>query len=183
VGVHPHEAKEFDDEARTLLEELIGRPRVVAVGECGLDYHYMNSERDVQRAVFAEQAATARSRRMPATIHVRGDEPNAYEELLDIWLAETRGEIEGVLHCYTGILTFKNDRGLREIAKALPLERLMVETDAPLLAPQGFRGKRNEPAHVSVVGETLAALRAIPVEDVARITSENARTLFRLDDA
>ncbi len=202
VGVHPHEAKEFDDEARALLEELIGRPRVVAVGECGLDYHYMNSEREVQRAVFAEQAATARSRRMPATLHVRGDEPNAYEELLDIWLAETRSEIEGVLHCYTGtlefaqraieagfyisfsgILTFKNDRGLREVAKALPLERLMVETDAPLLAPQGFRGKRNEPAHVSVVGETLAALHAMPVEEVARITSENARTLFRLDDA
>ncbi len=92
VGVHPHEAKEFDDEARALLEELIGRPRVVAVGECGLDYHYMNSDREVQRAVFAEQAATARSRRMPATIHVRGDEPNAFEELLDIWQTETRGE-------------------------------------------------------------------------------------------
>jgi TatD DNase family protein len=185
VGVHPHEAKDLDDEARALLDELIGRPRVVAVGECGLDYHYMNSEREVQRAVFAEQAATARSKRMPATIHVRGDEPNAFEELLDIWLAETRGEVEGVLHCYTfsGILTFKNDRGLREVAKALPLERLMVETDAPLLAPQGFRGKRNEPAHVGMVGEVLAALRAMPVEEVARATSENARTLFRLDEA
>jgi len=202
VGVHPHEAVELDDEARTLLDELLGRPRVVAVGECGLDYHYMNSEREVQRAVFAEQAATARSRRMPATVHVRGDEPNAFEELLDIWLAETRGEADGVLHCYTGtlefaqraieagfyisfsgILTFKNDRGLREVAKALPLERLMIETDAPLLAPEGFRGKRNEPAHVRAAGEVLAAIRAMPVEEVARITSENARTLFRLDDA
>jgi TatD DNase family protein len=202
VGVHPHEAKELDDEARQLLEGLIGRPRVVAVGECGLDYHYMNSDREVQRAVFAEQAATARSRRMPATIHVRGDEPNAFEELLDIWRTETRGEIEGVLHCYTGslefarraieagfyisfsgILTFKSDRGLRQVAKALPLERLLVETDAPLLAPQGFRGKRNEPAHVALVGETLAALHAVPVEEVARATSQNARALFRLDDA
>ncbi len=201
VGVHPHEAKEFDDEARALLEELIGRPRVVAVGECGLDYHYMNSDREVQRAVFAEQAATARSRRMPATIHVRGDEPNAFEELLDIWQTETRGEVEGVLHCYTGtlefarraievgfyisfsgILTFKNDRGLKEVAKALPLERLMVETDAPLLAPEGFRGKRNEPAHVALVGEVLAALHEMPAEEVARTTSENARTLFRLGD-
>ena len=201
VGVHPHEAKDFDDEARTLLEELIARPRVVAVGECGLDYHYMNSDREVQRSVFAEQAATARTRKMPATIHVRGDEPNAYEELLDIWLAETRREVEGILHCYTGtlefaqraiaagfyvsfsgILTFKNDRGLREVAKALPLERLMVETDAPLLAPQGFRGKRNEPAHVSAVGEMLASILEKPVEEVARITSENARALFRLDD-
>jgi TatD DNase family protein len=201
VGVHPHEAKEFDDEARALLEELIGRPRVVAVGECGLDYHYMNSDREVQRAVFAEQAATARSKRMPATIHVRGDEPNAFEELLDIWQTETRGEVEGVLHCYTGtlefarraievgfyisfsgILTFKNDRGLREVAKALPLERLMVETDAPLLAPEGFRGKRNEPAHVALVGEVLAALHEMPAEEVARTTSKNARTLFRLGD-
>jgi TatD DNase family protein len=202
VGVHPHEAKDLDDKGRALLDELIERPRVVAVGECGLDYHYMNSERDVQRSVFAEQAATARSHNLPATIHVRGDEPNAYEELLDIWIAETRGEVEGVLHCYTGtlefaqraiqagfyvsfsgILTFKNDRGLREVAKALPLERLMVETDAPLLAPQGFRGRRNEPAHVSLVGETLAAVHELPVEEVARATRENARTLFRIDDA
>ena len=201
VGVHPHEAVEFDDEARTLLDELITRPRVVAVGECGLDYHYMNSEREVQRAVFAEQAASARSRGMPATIHVRGDEPNAFEELLDIWQAETRGEVEGVLHCYTGtlefarraieaglyisfsgILTFKNDRGLREVAKALPLERLMVETDAPLLAPEGFRGRRNEPAHVALVGEVLAALHEMPAEEIARATSANARTLFRLVD-
>jgi TatD DNase family protein len=202
VGVHPHEAKELDDAARELLEGLLDRPRVVAVGECGLDYHYMNSERDVQRAVFAEQAATARSRRMPAVIHVRGDEPNAYEELLDIWLAETRHEIEGVLHCYTGtlefaqraigagfyisfsgILTFKSDRGLRETAQALPLERLLVETDAPLLAPHGHRGTRNESAYIGIVGETLAALHATAVEEVARITSDNARKLFRLEEA
>jgi TatD DNase family protein len=201
VGVHPHEAKELDDEGRALLDELIEQPRVVAVGECGLDYHYMNSERDVQRAVFAEQLATARSRRLPVTIHVRGDEPNAYEELLEIWLAEGRGELEGVLHCYTGtldfarraieagffvsfsgILTFNNDRGLRDVAKQLPLDRLMVETDAPLLAPQGFRGKRNEPARVSLVGETLAAVHGKPVEEVARITTRNARALFRLDE-
>jgi TatD DNase family protein len=201
VGVHPHEAKELDDEGRALLDELIEQPRVVAVGECGLDYHYMNSERDVQRAVFAEQLATARSRRLPVTIHVRGDEPNAYEELLEIWLAEGRGELEGVLHCYTGtldfarraieagffvsfsgILTFNNDRGLRDVAKQLPLDRLMVETDAPLLAPQGFRGKRNEPARVSLVGEALAAVHGKPVEEVARITTRNARALFRLDE-
>ena len=202
VGVHPHEAKELDDDGRALLDELIEQPRVVAVGECGLDYHYMNSERDVQRAVFAEQIATARSRRMPVTIHVRGDEPNAFEELLEIWLAEGRGELEGVLHCYTGtlefarraieagfyvsfsgILTFKNDRGLRDVAKQLPLDRLMVETDAPLLAPEGFRGKRNEPARVSVVGELLAALHDKSVEEVARITTRNARALFRLGES
>ncbi len=139
---------------------------------------------------------------MPVTLHVRGDEPNAYEELLEIWLAEGRGELEGVLHCYTGthdfarraleagffisfsgILTFKNDRGLRDVAKQLPLDRLLVETDAPLLAPQGFRGKRNEPARVSVVGETLAAVHGRPVEEIARVTTRNARALFRLDES
>jgi TatD DNase family protein len=200
VGVHPHEAKDLDDTGRALIEELLEHPRVVAVGECGLDYHYMNSDRDVQREVFAEQVATARAHQMPVVIHVRGDEPNAYDEMLDIWLAEGRGELEGVLHCYTGtlefaqralksgffisfsgILTFKNDRGLRDVARGLPLERLMVETDAPLLAPQGFRGKRNEPGWVNVVGETLAAIHEKPAEEVARATSQNTRTLFRLD--
>lgn len=201
VGVHPHEAGDLDDAGRALLDQLIDRPRVVAVGECGLDYHYMNSERDVQRSVLAEQLATARDRDLPVSVHVRGDEPNAYDELLDIWQAEGRGELEGVLHCFTGtldfarralragllisfsgILTFKNDRGLREVARQLPLERLMVETDAPLLSPQGFRGQRNEPARVAVVGELLAAIHDKPAAEVAAETSRNTRRLFRLDD-
>jgi TatD DNase family protein len=202
VGVHPHEASELDDELRGWLNRLLDRKRVVAVGECGLDYHYMKSDREIQRSVFAEQVATARERSLPVTIHVRGDEPNAFDELLEIWLSEGAGELAGVLHCYTGtlefakramdagffvsfsgILTFKNDRGLRDVAKEIPLDRLMVETDAPLLAPQGFRGKRNEPARVSVVGEVLAEVLGKPVEEVARATSANARALFRLDEA
>jgi TatD DNase family protein len=201
VGVHPHEASELDDAGRALLDELLGLPRVVALGECGLDYHYMNSEREVQRSVFAEQVALARERRMPVSIHVRGDEPDAYAEMLEIWLAEGRNELQGVLHCYTGtlafaeramdcgfyvsfsgILSFKNDRGLRDVARALPLERLMVETDAPLLAPQGFRGRRNEPARVSVVGEALAKVHELSVEEIAQATTRNARALFRLDE-
>jgi TatD DNase family protein len=131
---------------------------------------------------------------------VRGDEPNAFEEFLDIWRVEGRGETQGVIHCYTGtldfarralsanlyisfsgILTFKNDRGLRDTAAALPLERLLVETDAPLLAPQGFRGRRNEPVHVGLVGETLAAVQGVAVEAAAAATTRNARRLFRLD--
>jgi len=175
VGVHPHEAAELDDALRAKLEEWISQPRVVAVGECGLDYHYMNSEPDVQRSVFAEQLALARRHAKPVVLHVRGDEPNAFEEALELWQAEGDGTLTGVLHCYTGtlefakraldagllisfsgILTFKNDRGLRDTAKALPLDRLLVETDAPLLAPQGFRGRRNEPLHVGRVGEVLA---------------------------
>ncbi|NQZ95896.1 MAG: TatD family hydrolase [Myxococcales bacterium] len=202
VGVHPHEASELDDDARTLLERLLGAPRVVAVGECGLDYHYMNSDRDVQRSVFAEQVGWAVARDLPVTVHVRGDEPNAFDELLDIWNAESHGRLEGVLHCYTGtlefakkaiaagffvsfsgILTFKRDRGLRDVAAALPLDRLMVETDAPLLSPEGHRGRRNEPAHVTEVGKVLAATQGVPLEDVARITTANARRLFRLPEA
>ena len=202
VGVHPHEAAALDDAGRRLLEALLDRPGVVGVGETGLDYHYMNSPREVQRAVFAEQVALARRRRLPVSIHVRGEQPNAFEELLEIWLSEGRGELEGVLHCYTGtldfaeralraglyvsfsgILTFAKDRGLRAVAAALPLERLLVETDAPLLAPQGHRGERNEPAHVALVGRALAAARGIPPERVAEMTARNTRSLFRIAGA
>jgi TatD DNase family protein len=200
VGVHPHEAAELDDALRAKLEAWISEPRVVAVGECGLDYHYMNSPRAVQRSVFAEQLGLAQRHRKPVVLHVRGDEPNAFDEALELWHSEGGGALEGVLHCYTGtlefaeraldagllisfsgILTFKNDRGLRDTARALPLDRLLVETDAPLLAPQGFRGRRNEPLHVGLVGEALAAAQGIDVAEVARVTTHNARQFFRLD--
>jgi TatD DNase family protein len=199
VGVHPHDAALLDDEGRQALERWVALPRVVAVGECGLDYHYDRSPRSVQQAVFAEQVALARRHDLPVSIHVRDDADAAYEDLLAIWQGEGRGTLQGVLHCYTGtlsfarraidagfyvsfsgILTFKKDRGLREVAAALPLERLMVETDAPLLAPEGFRGRRNEPCRVALVGETLARVHGRAPEEVARITAANARTLFRL---
>ena len=200
VGVHPHEAAELDDAGRAQLLEWLGAPRVVALGECGLDYHYMNAPRETQREVFAEQLSWARSHDLPVAIHVRGDEPNAYDELLDIWTAEGAGQLEGVLHCYTGqldfaeraiaagfyvsfsgILTFKRDRGLRATAAALPLERLLVETDAPLLAPEGHRGRRNEPARVPLVGEVLAQVQGVPVDEVARHTTANARRFYRVE--
>jgi TatD DNase family protein len=199
VGVHPHEASELDDDLRVRLRAWLDHPEVVAVGECGLDYHYMNSDREAQRTVFAEQLSWARELDMPVTIHVRGDEPNAYDELLEIWRAEGGDQLEGVLHCYTGtrefalravdagflvsfsgILTFKRSEALRDTARALPLDRLMVETDAPFLAPQGQRGKRNEPAWVVLVGEVLAELHGRTPEEVAHITTENARRFFRL---
>jgi TatD DNase family protein len=199
VGVHPHEAAEHDDPSRRAIRTWLGHERVVALGECGLDYHYMRSPRDVQLAVFAEQVALARELSMPVSIHVRGDEPSAYDDLLEIWLAEGQGELEGVLHCYTGnlefarramdagfyvsfsgIITFKTSDDLREVARAVPLDRLMVETDAPFLAPHGRRGKRNEPLWVSIVGETLASLHRIPLEEIAACTSANARRFYRL---
>jgi len=199
VGVHPHDARLLDAAGRANLRAWLAHPRVVAVGECGLDYHYMNSPREVQRTVFAEQVALARERELPVSIHVRGDDASAWDEMLDIWSAEGGGRVAGVLHCYTGtldfahraldarleisfsgILTFKTADDLRAVAAALPLERLMVETDCPLLAPVPQRGRRNEPAHVALVGTRLAEARGAPVEAVARATSANARRLFRL---
>lgn len=202
VGVHPHEAAELDAAGREQLIGWLAHPRVVAVGECGLDYHYTHSPREVQRLVLTDQLGMARERRLPVSLHVRGERPDAFAELLDLWLAVGGGELEGVLHCYTGslafarraldaglylsfsgILTFKRDRGLREVARALPLDRILVETDAPLLAPEGLRGRRNEPLHVAEVGRVLAQLHARPVEEVAAATTRNARRLFRLPEA
>jgi TatD DNase family protein len=199
AGVHPHDAKLLDDAGRAKLRAWLADPRVVAVGECGLDYWYEHSPRAEQRAVFAEQVALARELGLPVTIHVRDRGTDAYGELLDIWRAEGGGALEGVLHCYThdlpfakraldqgllvsfsGIVTFKTADPLRAVAAGLPLDRILVETDAPLLAPQGHRGERNEPAHVALVGACLARVRQEPVERIAAVTSANARRLFRL---
>ena len=199
AGVHPHEAQIQNDELRSRLRDWLADPRVVAVGECGLDYHYMRSPREAQRRVLAEQLHWARGLDMPVVVHVRDDETTAYEELLDIWSAEGGGALTGVLHCFTstlefarraleqglyisfsGVLTFRRSDALREVAKRLPLERLLVETDAPFLAPHGHRGKRNEPAWVSLVGETLGQLHGLCAEDMARITTANTRRLFNL---
>jgi TatD DNase family protein len=202
VGVHPHDARLLDDAGRGRLREWLAAPRVVAVGECGLDYWYEHSPRAEQRAVFAEHVALARELDLPVSIHVRDRGSDAYEELLAIWRGEGAGAVGGVLHCYThdlpfakraldagldvsfsGILTFRSAEALREVAAALPLDRLLVETDAPLLAPQGHRGERNEPARVGVVGACLAALRGRPLEEIAAATSANARRVFRLPGA
>ena len=202
AGLHPHDADQWTDDTREILRTWLENERVVAVGECGLDYHYMNSPQDAQRRAFSEQVSLAREVDLPVSIHVRSEDSSAYDQLLEIWLAEGGGALAGVLHCYTGelafarraldagfcvsfsgILTFKKSHELREVAKALPLDRLMVETDAPFLAPEGHRGKRNEPAWVARVGETLAELHAVSLEEVARVTSQNARRFYRLADA
>ena len=199
AGVHPHEASDLDDSGREALRTWLSHERVVAVGECGLDYHYMNSPRDAQRSVFAEQVALARELDLPVSIHVRSDDETAYDELLDIWRSEGHDDLEGVLHCYTGslpfarraidhglyvsfsgIVTFKRSDDLRDVARGLPLERLMVETDAPFLAPEGHRGRRNEPAWVPLVGEILARLHDVSVEEIAETTTRNAHALYRL---
>ena len=195
IGVHPHDAKLFDDAAEERLGNLLtGSERVVAWGEIGLDYHYDHSPRDVQREVFQRQLKLARGLNLPVIIHSR----EADEDTVSILCEELSGyERAGVLHCFggslqmaraaidlgfyvsfAGNLTFKKAEDLREIARQLPLDRLMVETDCPYLTPVPFRGKRNEPARVVETAGCLAKLHGIEVTEVARITSENFARLF-----
>ena len=193
AGIHPHDASTYNDETEAALELLLARERVVAVGETGLDYHYDNSPRNVQRDVLARHLRLAHEHDMPVVIHCRDAEP----DLHDVLDAELSGELRGVVHCFTGgyedarahidrgllisftgILTFKNADDLRDVARRLPLDRLMVETDAPLLAPAPHRGKRNEPVWVGHVAEALAELHRTDVDTVARATTSNAIDLF-----
>jgi TatD DNase family protein len=204
VGVHPHDAVEWSELAATALDGWLAHPRVVAVGECGLDYYYAHSPREAQRAALTAQIRIARAADRPLVIHVRPAEGkrDAYEELLEIFDREGAEQAGGVIHCFTGdlpfareclargfdisfsgILTFKNAGDLRDVARQLPLERLLVETDTPLLAPAPHRGKRNEPAWVARVVETLADLHERPADEVAAATAERARARFRLGPA
>jgi TatD DNase family protein len=201
VGCHPHDAATLDEAGRASIRRWLAAPRVVAVGECGLDYWYEHSPRKAQREAFAWHVALARELDRPVVIHVRDRGAEAYEELLDVWSAEGRGDVAGVLHCYThdldfalraieenllvsfsGIVTFRNAEPLREVARALPLDRILVETDAPFLAPEGRRGQRNEPAWVARVGEEIARVRGVAVEECARATTQNARRFYGLPE-
>jgi TatD DNase family protein len=194
VGLHPHEAVEgIDEVARVLSEELAaGDGAVVAVGECGLDYFYDHSPRDVQRAVFAAQIALAHARALALVIHAR----DAWDDLFDVLEAEGVPE-RTVLHCFTGgpdevdrclragmfvsfsgIVTFKNATDVRAAAERVPLDRLLVETDSPFLAPVPHRGRVNEPAYVSLVGATVAEVKGCPVEQVAESSAAAAATAF-----
>ena len=194
VGVHPHDAKLYTEAAERLVLQFVRSRRVVAVGEIGLDYHYDNSPRDVQREVFAKQLRLAREERLPVIIHSR----EADEETLEILRAEYAGaERGGVMHCFgggpalaegalglgfyisfAGNVTFKKADALREVARTVPLERLLVETDCPYLAPVPHRGRRNEPAYVAATARFLAELRGVSHEELGRATSENFARLF-----
>jgi len=190
VGVHPHDAKDGVDGLDALLDE----PEVVAVGECGLDYHYEHSPRAAQRAVFAAQIALARERDLALVVHTR----EAWDDTFDVLVGEGPPE-RVVLHCFTGgpdearrglelgaalsfsgIVTFKGANDVRSAAALCPLDRLMVETDAPYLAPVPNRGKTNRPAWVPLVGEAVAAARGCPVAEVEAATWAAAERLFRL---
>jgi TatD DNase family protein len=195
VGVHPHDAKLFDDRAEQRLVDLVKQSqRVIAWGEIGLDYHYDHSPRDVQCEVFRRQLRLARSLNLPVIIHSR----EANDDTIAILREElTDYERGGVLHCFggslematsalalgffvsfAGNLTFKKAEDLRGIARQLPLDRLLIETDCPYLTPVPFRGKRNEPARVVETARCLAELHGRELEEMGRITSENFGKLF-----
>ncbi|MBI4485440.1 MAG: TatD family hydrolase [Acidobacteria bacterium] len=198
VGVHPHAAHAFADNpdraADLVRAQIAATPAARAVGEIGLDYHYDFSPRDVQHGVFRAQVRLARELRVPVIIHTR----EAEEDTVAILRELGGGELAGVLHCFTGtpalrdagldlgfyislagIVTFPKAQELRDTARAVPLDRLLIETDSPFLAPVPYRGKRNEPAHVARVAGALAELCKIDAGEVARTTTANFHALFR----
>ncbi|HKR58531.1 MAG TPA: TatD family hydrolase [Pyrinomonadaceae bacterium] len=198
IGVHPHDAKLYDDAAEAKINSLINEnPKVLAWGEIGLDYHYDNSPRDIQRAMFKRQLRAARARELPVIVHTRSADADTIEILRGEYPQPSRG---GIMHCFGGSLelaraamdlgfyisfsgnvTFKKAEDLRETAAEIPLERLLIETDCPYLTPVPYRGKRNEPARVVEVARCLANLRGISLEEIADHTTSNFATIFNLD--
>src|SRR5689334_25080919 len=193
VGMHPHDAKDVSEDDLTRLRQLAADSKVVAVGETGLDFYYDHSPRDLQKKIFARFIHMARETTLPLIVHDR----DAHAEIAALLRSEGGVARRGVIHCFTGdyaaakmfldlgfylsfsgILTFKNAEPLRDAARKLPLDRLLVETDSPYLAPVPKRGKRNEPAFVLHVAETLAAVRNAGLADIADATRRNTEALF-----
>ena len=194
AGIHPHDAAQATAEDLDALSRLCADPAVVAVGECGLDYHYDRSPREVQRERFALQLRLARRLGKPVVVHTR----EADLDTADL-LARELGPDGGVIHCFTsdwtaaqrylalglylsfsGVLTFKTAEAVRDAAARAPLDRLLVETDCPFLTPVPHRGKRNEPAFVALTAARLAEVRGMPLADLAQATTANARRVLRL---
>lgn len=196
VGVHPHEVKHIEGGWYNEFRRLAENKKVVAFGEIGLDYHYNHSSPKEQRDRFREQIQLARELGLPLIIHTR----EAQEDTIQILKDERSTEVGGVFHCFSGdawlakdaldlgfylsfsgILTFQNAGMLRDIAKTVPLDRILIETDCPYLTPVPHRGKRNEPAFVRHVAETLAAVASVSdLDEIYRLTTENARRLFKI---
>jgi TatD DNase family protein len=199
VGMHPHEAVDFRDEHLELLEKAATHPKCRAIGEIGLDYHYDHSPREIQRSRLGQQLEIARRVSQPIVIHSREGEPDLLAQLTEHVKLLPGDHIPGVIHCFTGtrgfgqaclelgfyisfsgILTFKNAEDLRECARAFPLDRLLVETDSPYLAPIPFRGRKCEPSMVRMTAQKLAEIKGVSFEEVAKATTTNSRKLFRI---
>lgn len=199
VGLHPHDAKDLDDALLETLSQMADHPKVVGMGEMGFDLFYNHSRFETQRHAFIAQIRLAKEKQLPLVIHTR----DAWAETFDLFdqegIQEHAENVGVVLHCFTGdkeiaqrgvaygcylsfsgILTFKKASDLQDAAANIDISKVLVETDAPYLAPQGKRGKRNEPAYVSLVAQKLAELRGMPFEPLCKITTQNAERLFRL---
>ena len=196
VGIHPHEAKEVTQQHLDELARLAKHSKVIAWGEIGLDYFYDHSPREVQQRVFRDQMALAQQAKLPIIIHCR----DAWADCLDMIEKRWRPTgIGGILHCFTSTLedarrgiemgflvsfagnsSYPKMQNIRDVVKALPIEKILIETDSPYLAPQPWRGKRNEPAYVAEVARTLASVRNLSPDEVAAATSENFRCFFGL---
>lgn len=194
IGMHPHDAKYFDEATGERMLDVSRDPKIVAWGECGLDFFYDNSPRDAQRAAFRAQLRLARRAELPVIVHSR----DAAEETIAILREEVGdGGVPGVYHCFSydqarareaielgfyvsfsGVVTYKTSDAIKEAAAAVPLDRILIETDSPFLAPVPHRGKRNEPLFVKDTAAEIARLRGVAVEAIARATSENFRRLF-----
>lgn len=196
LAMHPHDAKEASAEnVKTLHKLILENEKVRAVGEIGLDYHYMNSPKETQQQVLRQFVQIAHDVKKPVVIHDRDCETDC----VDILREEKAEVVGGVVHCFTGnqalankyldlgfyvsfsgIITFKKANELRGVVKNVPLEKMFVETDSPFLAPVPYRGKKNQPAYVKHVAECVAEVKGISFEEVAKVTSENAREFFKI---
>ena len=192
IGVHPIDIAEYSEEVEKELELLGKNPKVVAIGEIGLDYHWMTEPKEVQQERFKRQLELAERLNKPVVIHTR----DAMEDTVNI--LKEYPNITGVIHCYPGsletakqlvdrfylgiggTLTFKNSKKAVEVVKDIPLDRIVIETDCPYLTPEPFRGKRNEPIYVEYVAKKIAEIKEISVEDVTKVTTENAKKLYRI---
>ena len=193
VGTHPDAADEVDDAVLEAYRQMAQHPKVMAIGEIGLDYYYETIPREIQQKAFRMQMELARELKMPVIVHER----NAHDDGMRI--VKEFKDVTGVFHCYsgsaemarqlvdmgwyigfTGVLTFKNARKAVETAERIPLDRIVLETDCPFMAPEPFRGKRNDPGYLYRMAERLAEIRGITVEEVHRITTENGKRLYRM---
>jgi TatD DNase family protein len=202
IGIHPHEARLAEERHYAQMESLARHPRVIAWGEIGLDYHYDHSPREVQRQAFVRQLELASAARLPVVIHCRASEAstNAWADCLEILREGWAGSgLGGILHCFTGemrhahaaldlgfMISFAGNVSypkaidIREAAAQLPLERILIETDSPYLAPIPYRGKRNEPAYVTETARHIGELRGVSEEEIGRATTENFYHFFRI---
>ncbi len=196
VGWHPVDAIDMTDEDLNWIEKLAAHPKVVAIGEMGLDYHWDKSPKEIQKDVFRKQIKLAKKVKLPIIIHNR----EATADIIEILKEENAHEVGGIMHCFSGSaeiakecvemnfyislggpVTFKNAKKPKEVTAEIPLDRLLIETDCPYLAPHPFRGKRNEPAYVKLVAEQIAEIKEITYEEVAEATTRNAKKLFGIN--